>query len=107
MTERYEGEEELLKKCAKSAGVKIAYWSHSLHAWVLDHPGFEIWNPLRDDGDSRRLVASKEMEIGYCDGTAYAKTKDQDHYQSVVDFDDGPWALRRAVVLAVAAEVVG
>ena len=100
---------ELLELAAKAAGYE--YHSPAGYIVVDGIPG--NWNPLEDDGDALRLAVELNMDIRYescADGVCVTVVGAWDGAPEPVDEvfeNDGPQAVRRAIVRAAAAMAEG
>lgn len=56
-------DEQLLRAAAKAAGIDLA-WSSVEDQSPRNREGWNVWNPLTDDGDALRLAVKRGLAIG-------------------------------------------
>lgn len=106
---------ELLELAAKAAGipcdkngpyVERQEWQQ----WIGEPGHYETvrvnWNPLTDDGDSRRLQVALGISLIMCtEGRARAMSHDAEHHAVEDDASKGGGTNARMAVLKCAAEI--
>ncbi|MFV1941091.1 hypothetical protein VPH49_09720 [Pseudomonas luteola] len=102
---------ELLELAAKAAGYPVRWYEDSLaygQTFGIEvepgNPcGFEVWNPLEDDGDALRLAVKLNIEISpdpFHD-SVYCEPKNNPESTITVEALDA-FGVRRAIVRAAA-----
>jgi len=95
---------ELLELAAKAAGIPIA-WGGADGDICRRTDTWELWSPLRDDGDALRLA----VKLGLCFGenfdgdTAVAFSREGSNITEL--FGNDPYAATRRVIVRAAAEL--
>lgn len=109
---------ELLELAAKAAGYVIESFSSSGGAWVHpageqpdedgDHPGLFLWNPLANDGDALRLMATLNIDVHFRENINGAFVVAERHdIEFCPESLDGPheWDATRRAIVRAAAEI--
>ena len=94
---------ELLELAAKAAGIDFIGWDAFRDDFAAYDAKTDVnfrWNPLTDDGDALRLLATKEMCIDFMNQRVIAGDNSP---EILIDFLDGDY--KRAIVMAAAEGV--
>lgn len=101
---------ELLELAAKAAGLRLFVWgkkgAENFCIRLDDGSPSARWNPLTDDGDSRRLQVALGISLIMCtEGRARAMSHDAEHHAVEDDASKGGGTNARMAVLKCASEI--
>lgn len=100
-----EEQRTLLELAAKAADYKFYGNGKLFWIWKDSNVEWVDWNPLLDDGDSRRLQVALELELRVFNGRAHAGKQDQ-FWCTETWFPDGDAnAATRLAIVRAAAEI--
>jgi hypothetical protein len=111
MKDSFSSDRELLELAAKACGITFKTLGDAPPAggglWVRRDaqgafPTFEIWNPLKDDGDAFRLIVKLRMHVAWADRGVWTTTSELDSIFKEPNSTNQAAATRRAIVRAAA-----
>lgn len=95
---------ELLELAAKAIGENVIREADDGNGLLLE--GVQNpWNPLDDDGDSRRLQVALKLDVEFTDESVWANGVDVQNYQLFEWHKDDKCAATRLAVLRAAAVI--
>jgi len=97
---------ELLELAAKAAGIPIA-WGGADGDICRRTDTWELWNPLRDDGDALRLAVRLNIGVVQYAGIApgFVRAGENIGYLITEPYGIDPYAATRRVIVRAAAEL--